>query len=505
VNVSVLLEMAASAMPSRIAIGSMSRGLTYSDLAETAEAGAVSIRSRGVDRVVFIGANSDIFPIVFFASSRARRPLVPLSYRMGRAQLTRLIDAQPRRLIVADYEGAGWIDGALSPQQLLVETRLRLSGRKDAGHVWDETLIPPAAASPRDVALILYTSGTTAAPKGAVIRHENLTAYILNVVEFAAAGEEEAALVSVPTYHIAGIANLLSNVYAGRRLVYLNRFTPEAWLGAVRDERITGAMVVPTMLARIVEAVDGGADGSVPTLRSISYGGARMPERVIRRALELFPSVDFVNAYGLTETTSTVALLGPEEHRQALTSSDPVERARLGSVGKLIPTMSIMICDENGVAVADGGVGDIWLRGDQVSGEYLDIDQRTEDGWFATRDRGYVDRDGYLFIEGRMDDTIIRGGENIAPAEIEDVIARYPGVADVAVVGVPDEEWGERIAAVVVAAKHEVLDAADLTSWLKDELGGSRTPDDIIIRDSLPRNEMGKVLRQRLVTDLSRT
>jgi acyl-CoA synthetase (AMP-forming)/AMP-acid ligase II len=354
-----------------------------------------------------------------------------------------------------------------------------------------------------DIAVLLYTSGTTSEPKAAVLRHRHLASYVLSTVEFASAEPEDATLVSVPPYHIAGVANLLSNVYAGRRIVYLDAFSPTVWLDTVRRQRITHAMVVPTMLARINEAVSAGADPKVPTLRSVAYGGARMPLSVIEATLATFPQVDFVNAYGLTETSSTIAVLGPEDHRTAFSSDDPAVRARLGSAGRAVPGIEIEVRDADGTALAAGVVGEIFVRGEQVSGEYLNrVAPPLDGGWFPTADRGHLDQAGYLFVEGRADDTIIRGGENIAPAEIEDLILRHPDISAAVVVGPSDEEWGQRIAAVVVPADGATIDLEQLRAWLKERLRSSRTPDEIHVRPDLPHTDTGKLLRRQVLAEL---
>jgi acyl-CoA synthetase (AMP-forming)/AMP-acid ligase II len=259
-------------------------------------------------------------------------------------------------------------------------------------------------------------------------------------------------------------------------------------------------MVVPTMLARIVDQLDG-APAGIDSLRSMSYGGAKVSERVLVAALEAFPTTGFVNAYGLTETASTIAVLGPDDHRDALSSDDPAVRRRLSSAGRLLPTVEIEIRDEFDVAAAEGEVGMIYLRGEQVSGEYSTGSVLDADGWFCTRDRGFVDVEGYLFIEGRVDDTIIRGGENIAPAEIEEVLYRDPDVAEACVVGVPDDEWGQRIIAVVVR-KNGTTDAESLRNLVRSTLRGSKTPDEIVFRDVLPHTETGKLLRRIVLQDL---
>ena len=332
-----------------------------------------------------------------------------------------------------------------------------------------------------------------------LLRHQNLVSYVLGSVEFGSAGDEEAALVSVPPYHIAAVANVITNLYAGRRTLVLESFTPGQWLRVVREEEVTSAMVVPTMLARIIDCDE---DRSVPSLRALSYGGAPMPAALIERALREWAHVGFVNAYGLTETSSTVALLGPEDHRAALESTDPAVRARLSSVGKPLPGIELEIRGPGGEVLGARQAGRICVRGDQVSAEYAGLGHAVDPrGFFDTRDDGYLDEDGYLFISGRADDTIIRGAENVAPAEIEDVLMRHPAVLDAVVFGVPDQEWGQRIEAAVVPRPAAVIDPAELREFTMRALRSSKTPDRFWFLDALPRTETGK-LQRRLLPDL---
>jgi acyl-CoA synthetase (AMP-forming)/AMP-acid ligase II len=267
----------------------------------------------------------------------------------------------------------------------------------------------------------------------------------------------------------------------------------------VRVEEVTSAMVVPTMLARIMDC---GEDKSVPSLRSLSYGGAPMPAALIERALREWAQVDFVNAYGLTETSSTVTLLGPEEHRAALESPEPAVRARLSSIGRPLPGIELEIRGPDGEVLGPGQTGRICVRGEQVSAEYAGLGRAVDDrGFFDTKDDGYLDSGGYLFISGRTDDTIIRGAENIAPAEIEDVLLRHPAVLDAVVFGVPDQEWGQRIEAAVVTRPGTAVEAAELRDFTRRVLRSSKTPDRFWFLDALPRTETGKLLR-RMVPDL---
>jgi acyl-CoA synthetase (AMP-forming)/AMP-acid ligase II len=347
-----------------------------------------------------------------------------------------------------------------------------------------------------------------------VLRHRHLTSYVIGTVEFGGARRNDVALVSVPPYHVAGLANLLSNLYLGRRIAYLSQFDAAAWVAAVRRERATHAMVVPTMLARIADvlAVDG---GGLPSLRALSYGGARTPPAVLRRVMDLLPEVALTNAYGLTETSSTIAVLGPDDHRAAR-DGDPVAVARLASAGRVLPTVEVQVrgAPEAGSPGpgspgpespgSAGSAGEIWVRGEQVSGEYAGRDAVVDaEGWFPTRDRGWLDDEGYLYIEGRSDDTIIRGGENIAPAEIEEVLLRHPDIAQCAVVGVPDDEWGQRIAAAVVVRPGVAMADEVVREHARAHLRGSKTPDVVVFVAELPYTETGKLLRRVVQADIA--
>jgi acyl-CoA synthetase (AMP-forming)/AMP-acid ligase II len=269
-----------------------------------------------------------------------------------------------------------------------------------------------------------------------------------------------------------------------------------------RDESVTHAMTVPTMLARILDVLDpatGGDGGGLPSIRLLSYGGGRMPIPVIERALELLPGVDFVNAYGLTETSSSIAVLTPDDHRAALASDDPTVRRRLGSVGTPLPTVEITVRDLDGQPVPPGTKGEIWVRGEQVSGEYLNRTSNDDDsGWFETHDGGWFDDDGYLYVEGRMDDVIVRGGENLSPGEIEDVLIQHPAVREAAVIGVPDQEWGEVVVAIVVLHDGATATPTELSDHIVAQLRSSRRPAHVEIRTELPINDTGKLLRRVL-------
>jgi acyl-CoA synthetase (AMP-forming)/AMP-acid ligase II len=493
-GIAMLLESIASAVPERPLVGARDGALTAGGLLALAGGGAAVLREAGADAVGFIGTGGPAFPVSLFAASLAGIPFTPLNYRLAADQLTELAGGLGRRpVLIVD---AQYATAVLGLDATILTTEQWLAAARATG---------PAAAAETDdelPAVVLYTSGTTSKPKGAVLRHSHLVSYVLQTVEFASADEDDAALISVPPYHIAGVGTVLTNLFAGRRIMYLPNFTAAEWLSTVRGEGITQAMLVPTMLSRVVDYL-GGAAADVPTLRSVAYGGARMPRPVLEKALAAIPGAGFTNAYGLTETSSTIAVLGPDDHRAAFAAADPALRERLSSAGQLVPGIEGQIRDEAGQVLAPGQPGQLWVRGSQVSGEYLGSGSVLDDqGWFHTRDQGWFDADGYLFISGRTDDTIIRGGENIAPAEIEDVLVDHPEVKEVAVIGMPDDEWGTRIVAVVVPEPGSALDSDTVRDYARSRLRGSRTPDAVVFRSELPHTPTGKLLRRELVRDL---
>jgi acyl-CoA synthetase (AMP-forming)/AMP-acid ligase II len=489
VSLTLLLDLATGMVPDRIAVGRRDDGITFADLDRKARAAAARIQAEGAATLAYVGLSGPAFHTSLFAAAHAGVPAAPLNYRLSDEQLADLVDQLDAPLVVAD-------DAYLAhlPSGVPTITTTELLALPDAEPEWVDV-------DDEAPAVLLFTSGTTSAPKGVILRHAHLVSYVLQTVDPGSADEADAALVSVPPYHVAGVGTVLTNTAAGRRVVHLPDFAADGWLDVVATEGITNAMVVPTMLSRIVDHLDG-AVAATPTLRSIAYGGARVSHPVLAAALKAFPDTGFVNAYGLTETSSTIALLDADDHRAALTSDDPAVQARLSSAGKLIPGIEAQIRDEDGIVLPAGEAGELWVRGPQVSGEYLGKGSVVDgNGWFPTRDRAWVDPEGYLFIEGRTDDTIIRGGENIAPAEVEDVLVEHPDVHEVAVVGVPDDEWGECIVAVVVP--HRKVDPEELRAFARKTLRGSRTPDRIVFRDELPVTPTGKLLRRVLIDELA--
>jgi acyl-CoA synthetase (AMP-forming)/AMP-acid ligase II len=504
VNIALLLEMAASAAPERIAIGDRRDGITSAQLHAMAVRAAARIAATGAQRVLYTDVAGPALPVALFGAAAAGTPFAPLNYRLADDRLRALVARQTPALLLC---GAGTEGRVAGIDGVDVATTADFLASLDAGEPEAAPVGDGGHDDPDAVAVLLHTSGTSGEPKVAVLRHRHLVAYVLGAVELMGAGEDEASLVSVPPYHVAGIAALLTGIYGGRRIVQLPTFDPGDWVTLAREQRVTHTMTVPTMLARILDALEAQRlDGRspLPDLRHLSYGGGRMPLPVIERAMALLPDVDFVNAYGLTETSSSVAVLGPEDHRRTCSSDDLQVRRRLSSVGRPLPTVDISIRDAGGRPLPLGEAGEIWVRGEQVSGEYVHRDGggRDDGGWFATRDRGWFDADGYLYVEGRMDDVIVRGGENISPGEIEDVLLAHPAVSEAVVLGLPDDEWGEVVAAVVVLQPGSSAAPGELSDWVVAELRSSRRPAVVEVRDHLPCNDAGKVLRRVVRAEL---
>ena len=340
-NISLLLEMAAEAAPDRVGLVCDGKRWTYAELLSAARGAFELIEQSGAQYVALLDESSEAAVIALFGAALAGVPYCPLNYRLADADLAALLGRIAPALVIGDEERVARI-AADQGHTVLPREEFSLKVQEIVPEGQDREYDPGEG-----VAVQLFTSGTTAAPKAAILRHSNLLGYILGSVEFASAEEDDAALMVVPPYHIAGISAIMSSVYANRRIVMLPAFSPEGWLKLVASEKVTNAFVVPTMLGRIIAELEKNP-ADVSSLRAVAYGGGKMPLEVIQKALALFPETGFTNAYGLTETSSTIALLGPDDHRAALASDDPKARARLTSLGQALPTVEIEIRDEDG-------------------------------------------------------------------------------------------------------------------------------------------------------------
>jgi len=489
--------------------------VTYGQLWQNIQRLANALRGLGIgrgDRVAVLQVNSHRYVEAYYATAAIGAVFLPLNYRAKLPELEYMITtANTKVLIIGDrYHEAV---AALRPKLGCVQTYVAMETARDGMLHLDRMI---AAASPdfdppevddEDTTILMYTSGTTALPKAVLLTYNDFTAYVTANVELADGTPRGTSLLCVPLYHIAGATNVMTNMFTGRKLVLLRQFDAGEWLRAVEKEQVTHAFLVPTMVKQIIDHPDF-ATYDLSSLQNLSYGGAAMPFPVVRRAIEMFPkTVGFVNAFGQTETTSTLTVLGPDDHRLDGTPHQVELRLkRLKSIGRPLPDVELKVVDDGGKNLPTGEIGELWVRTPRVMKGYGSGASHTsplQDGWLPTRDMGWLDEDGYIFLAGRKDDMIIRGGENIAPAEVEAVIYSHPGVDEAAVIGLPDVEWGQRVAAVIVPRPGVTLTANEVIEFCRQRLASFKKPEVIQFADALPKNQMGKVLKKDLRAQLS--
>jgi acyl-CoA synthetase (AMP-forming)/AMP-acid ligase II len=484
--------------------------LTYGELWENIQRLANALHAAGVRRgdcVAVLQTNSHRYVEAYYAAAALGAVFLPLNYRAKLPELEYMVTtARTKVLIVGDR----YVDAVmqLRPRLPSVQMYIAMDTPSDGmvhldamtAHASPE--FEPPEIEDEDTTILMYTSGTTALPKAVMLTYNDFTAYVTANVDLADGTPRGTSLLCVPLYHIAGATNVMTNMFTGRKLVLLRQFDAGEWLRTVERERVTHAFLVPTMVKQLLDHPDL-ATHDLSSLQNLSYGGAAMPFPVIRRAIEMFPkTVGFVNAFGQTETTSTLTVLGPDDHQLDGTPPEVETRLkRLKSIGRPLPDVELKVVDDNGKELPKGQVGELWVRTPRVMKGYGTSGGTTsplQDGWLPTRDMGWIDTDGYIFLAGRKDDMIIRGGENIAPAEIEAVLYSHPGVDEAVVIGVPDVEWGQRVAAVVVPRPGITLTADEITEFCRQRLASFKKPEVIRFADSLPKNPMGKVLRKDL-------
>jgi len=473
---------------------------------------ADSLRRHGVkkgDRIAMLEVNCNQYIEAYFAAAKLGAIFVPLNFRAKVEELFYMISNVEAKMILVGDRYLEMVNDML-PKLASVKQCITL-GRMAKGTLRYEDLIE--AGSPGeitteiaddDITILMYTAGTTGRPKAVPLRHSAFVSYVLENVQPADPEIEERNLLTVPLYHVAGIQAVLAAVYGGRTLVLMRQFDTDEWLKIVEKERVTRAMLVPTMLKWIIDHPDF-EKYDLTSLEVITYGAAPMPYEVIKKAIEKMPWVKFINAYGQTETASTITALGPEDHVIEGTDEEIEKKLKrlTRSIGKPLPDVEIRIADENGNPLGPVQVGEIWVRGPRVMNGYWGDEEKgkavlNEDGWLRTGDKGWMDEDGYIYLEGRADDIIIRGGENISPEEVEDVLYSHPKIEDAAVIGVPDPEWGQEPRAIVVLKKGKEATPEEIMEYCRSRLAGFKRPRSVIFVDSLPRNPMGKVLKKEL-------
>ncbi|MBI3637655.1 MAG: long-chain-fatty-acid--CoA ligase [Candidatus Rokubacteria bacterium] len=459
------------------------------------------------DRVAFLDKNGPGYFEVLFGGAKANVVNVAVNWRLAAAEMAYVInDAQARLLFVGpDFLGhLDEMEGTLKSVEKIVLISPPSPHEPHPRHENHEAWIgrhaaddPMAPSAPDDVAMQLYTSGTTGLPKGAMLTNANLGKLLPHVPAWWNVDETSVNLVCMPLFHIGGSGWALVGIGQGCHSILVREFVPPEILATLERHRVTNALFVPAML-QFLSAMPGAADRDYSALRSIVYGASPITNEVLGRSMKTF-RCPFVQVYGLTETTGAITQLPAADH-------DPEgPRARLlRSAGKPFPWVELRIVDPGtGRECAAGDVGEVWARSIQnFKGYWNKADETARtldaDGWLRSGDAGYLDAEGYLFLTDRVKDMIISGGENVYPAEIENALFDHPGVADVAVIGVPDERWGETVKAIVVKKAGAAVSADDVIAFARGRLAHYKCPTSVDFAETLPRNPSGKLLKREL-------
>jgi long-chain acyl-CoA synthetase len=481
-----------------VALRCGARALTYAELDDRSNRLAQALLSAGVgsrDRVAYLDRTAPEVVELLFATSKIGAVTVPLNWRLAPTELETIVADAGCRVLIA---GPAYRDVAREIAEAVPQTLEVI----DTGEDYEERLESAAATDPGrsgdacDVAVQMYTSGTTGLPKGVLTTQRNLAAAYLSA-DVWSFDSCSISLTPLPMFHIGGIGWAYLGLVNGATTILVSEFDAAEVVDLLERERVTNAVFVPTIV-QMLAAVPGAAERDYSALRSIAYGASPITTPVLRAALRTFRCPLF-GVYGLTETTGGVVQLRPEDH-----DADGSRQHLLRSAGRPLPWVEMRIVDPGGgFECGVGEVGEVWLRAPNVMAGYYNRPAETAaaltpDGWLRTGDGGYRDDDGYLFLTDRIKDMIVSGGENIYPVEVEEVLAQHPGVADVAVIGVPHERWGETVLALVVLAPGASVDASELVGFARSRLAGYKLPRSVEFVASLPRSPAGKVLKREL-------
>lgn len=473
------------------------RVVTYLDLHRLANRFAELVRDRGLrpgDRVGFVGRNSDLFLSVVWGTLRAQLVLVPINWRSAAPELNYVITDAEIRLLIIDNEFVAVAKEAL--EELEHPPALILTDGVEG--LYQELSRPPATEFPscqdaNQTVLQLYTSGTTGRPKGVLIslaamnraREIELT----RDIEPVARSQDDVLLASMPQFHIGGIVSLLFAMGRGLTCVITGDNSAQHLLDLAHRYAVSHTFIVPTVLKAVIDRIQQGHPR--PRLKLITLGAAALSPELLREALAIL-KCGFGQAYGMTEACGSVTYLGPKYY-------DPDKPGLLTSVGKPQAGIDVEIRDPEMNVCQRGVAGEIWVRSPTLMTGYWKRQEETarslRDGWYSTGDGGYLDDEGFLFLTDRIRDMIISGGENIYPAEVEAALSRHPAVQGVAVVGVPDELWGERVHAAVEIKRGLSIEPADLLRFARTQLAAFKCPKTVAIVEELPRTSLGKVQR----------
>ena len=490
--------------PDTVATKFEGRTTTYSMFDANTNKVAHGLRAGGVakdDRIGYLAKNSDTFFELLIGGAKLGAVTLPIGWRLAAAEIAYLLENGEISLL---FVGAEF--GALAQQAIALSGRpvrvIELESDQADGYLsWRDSQPandPGVVISPSDTVLQLYTSGTTGRPKGVMLTHSNLLEMWIRAgqggIDCYRWADDDVCLVAMPLSHIGGTGWGVVGLLNGASLVILREFDPRTVLGLIEPERITKLFMVPAALNFLIQ-MPGARDVDYSRLRIIFYGASPIPVDLLRQCMDVF-GCGFCQQYGMTEACGTIVYLPPEDH-------DPNGNRRMKSAGRAMPGIEIKIIDTEGNTLPPETVGEVATRSTSNMAGYWRNEVATRetldpDGWLRTGDAGYLDADGYLYIHDRVKDMIISGAENIYPAEVEGAIFGHPAVADVAVIGVPDEKWGEAVKAVVVLKPGAEASEADILRFARDRIAAFKVPKSVDFAETLPRNASGKILKRSL-------
>jgi acyl-CoA synthetase (AMP-forming)/AMP-acid ligase II len=493
--------------PAATALTFEGRETSFADFDRHTNRVANALIAEGVrkgQRIDYVGKNSDHYFELLFGAAKMGAVTTPIGWRLAPPEVAYIIENSEAPLVFVGPEVIGHaaaVAEKLAAQPKVIAMEAAGADGRPLFEAWRDAAPdadPKVEIGPSDVAVQLYTSGTTGRPKGAMLTHDNLLGGRKRAAEQKMAwndwGPDDVSLVAMPVAHIGGTGWGLVGLYNGAKGVVAREFDPFKVLDFIEKDRISKMFMVPAAL-QIVVRQPRAKEVDFSRLKYILYGASPIPLDLLRECMEVF-GCGFCQQYGMTETTGTIAYLPPEDH-------DPAGNQRMRGAGLPLPGVEIKIMDEAGKTLPPNTVGEVATRSGSNMPGYWRMQEATRatidaDGWLRTGDAGYLDEDGYLYIHDRVKDMIISGAENIYPAEVESAIYGHPHVAEVAVIGVPDDKWGEAVKAVVAPKPGVTPDPDDIIAFAKTRIAHFKAPKSVDFIDALPRNASGKILRRDL-------